>query len=69
MNGYLLPLPIKLPNVDVLTTALQLSALYSLSHYDSLLIAACIEAGVDTLYSEDLSHNAVYGSVRVVNPF
>ena len=69
LKSYLLPLPIRLPKVDVLTSALQLSAKYSLSHYDSLLIAACIEAGVDTLYTEDLSHNAVYDSVRVFNPF
>jgi predicted nucleic acid-binding protein len=42
---------------------------YSLSHWDSLLLGACIAAGVDTLYSEDMSHNGVYDSVTVINPF
>ena len=41
----------------------------SLSHWDSLLLAACLEAGVETLYSEDLQDGANYDSVRVVNPF
>lgn len=69
LQNYILPLPIKMPQVNLLASSLQLSAKYSLSHYDSLLLAACIEAGVDTLYSEDLSHNTTYGSVTVVNPF
>ncbi len=34
-----------------------------------MLLAACIEAGVTTLYSEDLSHGVRYDSVLVVNPF
>ncbi len=62
-------LPIIYPTVDLLQQSLDLSAAHSLSHWDSLLLAACNEAGIRTLYSEDLSHNAIYGSVRVVNPF
>lgn len=41
---------------------------YSLSHWDSLLVAAAIEAGVDTLYTEDLQAGAQYETVKVVNP-
>lgn len=48
---------------------LELSSRYSLSHWDSLLIAACIEAGITTLYSEDLDEGMTYDSVRVVSPF
>jgi predicted nucleic acid-binding protein len=69
LQNFLLPLPVKVPQVGILSAALQLSSQFSLSHYDSLLIAACAELGVDTLYSEDLGHNTSYGSVRVVNPF
>jgi predicted nucleic acid-binding protein len=44
-----------LPTPGILTMSLDLSTGYSLSHWDSLLVAACIEAGVTTLYTEDLS--------------
>jgi len=43
-----------LPAQGVLRKSLDLSSRYSLSHWDSMLIAACIDAGVRTLYSEDL---------------
>ena len=58
-----------LPTRTVLHTALDLNARYSLSHWDSLLVAACIEAGVTTLYSEDMADGADYDGVRIVNPF
>jgi predicted nucleic acid-binding protein len=34
-----------------------------------MLLAACSEAGVRTLYSEDLGEGVKYDSVTVVNPF
>lgn len=58
-----------LPDADLLDFSLQLMKAYSLSHWNSLLLAACISAGVDTLYSEDMSHGATYDSVTVINPF
>lgn len=58
-----------LPARTVLHTALDLSTRHSLSHWDSLLVAACIEAGVTTLYSEDMADGADYDGVRIVNPF
>ncbi len=58
-----------LPARMILHTALDLNSRYSLSHWDSLLIAACIEAGVTTLYSEDMADGADYDGVRIVNPF
>ena len=38
------------------------------SHWDSMLLA-CVAAGVDTLYSEDLDAGMTYETVTVVNPF
>ncbi len=58
-----------LPTRTVIHTALDLNARYSLSHWDSLLVAACIDAGVTTLYSEDMQGGADYDGVRIVNPF
>lgn len=61
--------PLQLPERSVLETSVQLSTRYSLSHWDSLLLAGCIESGVTTLYSEDLSAGGKYDSVTVINPF
>ncbi len=61
--------PIVTPQHTTVLTALDLSRRYCLSHWDSMLLAACIEADVTTLYSEDLSHGAKYDSVVVKNPF
>ncbi len=58
-----------LPVQSVLWKSLDICSRYSLSHWDGMLVAACIEAGVRTLYSEDLSSGADYDSVTVVNPF
>ena len=61
--------PVIAPERLTVLTALDLSRRYCLSHWDSMLLAACLEAGVTTLHSEDLSHGQRYDSVLVVNPF
>ncbi len=42
---------------------------HHLSHWDSTIIAAAIELGCSTLYSEDFNHGQFYDGVEVVNPF
>ena len=37
--------------------------------YDALIVASAIEAGCDTLYSEDMQHGRTIGGVAIVNPF
>ncbi len=49
--------------------AVDTNVLVCLSHWDRMLIAACIDAGVRTLYSEDLGDGVAYDSVTVINPF
>lgn len=61
--------PLVVPGRSQLDLSLALSTRHSLSYWDSLLLAARIEAGVTTLYSEDLSHEVAYDGVTVVNPF
>ena len=61
--------PIVTPVPAVLTSALNIRRRYSLSYWDSLLIAGCKAAGVDELYSEDLSNGVSYDGVKVTNPF
>ena len=60
--------PLVYPSHRLLGISLDLTSRHSLSHWDSLLVAACIEAGVETLYSEDMGDGVVYDSVTVINP-
>ena len=61
--------PLVLPSQNVIDLSLDLSFRFSLSHWDSMLLAACFEAGVDSLYSEDLDAGTSYNGVTVINPF
>ena len=54
---------------EVVVSAVILRRRYSLSHWDATIIAAALELGCDTVYSEDMSDGQDYGGVRVVNPF
>ena len=65
----LLSFPLVSPSREVLLQSQRLFSTVSLSHWDSLVIAACSDAEVDTLYSEDMQHEQVYDGVRVINPF
>jgi predicted nucleic acid-binding protein len=56
-----------LPSWDVLDRAKSLKS-HGLSHWDALIVAACIEAHVDTFFSEDFSERRVE-SLEIVNPF
>lgn len=61
--------PLICPNAGVLEMSFELQKHHSLSHWDSLHIAARVAAGIDTLYGEDMSHGAADDSVTVINPF
>jgi len=41
---------------------------WQLSFWDSLIVAAAQQAGVNTLWSEDLNEGQCYEAVQVVNP-
>ncbi len=49
--------------------ALELARDHNFAFYDALIIAAAIEAGCDTLYSEDLQHGRSIDGLKIVNPF
>ncbi len=69
IHDVLAMFPLVFPTKDVILRALDLHSRYSLSHWDSMLVAACIEARVDTLHSEDLDEGTRYDSLEIVNPF
>jgi predicted nucleic acid-binding protein len=49
--------------------ALHLATTYSLSWYDSLIVASAIEGQCGILYSEDFQDGQRFGSLRIENPF
>ena len=56
--------------ISVHDRGLELAERYGLSIYDTLIVAAALEAGCDTLYSEDMQHGMRIGeSLTIVNPF
>ena len=59
----------KLPTLAVLIRAEDLMRRYSLSSWDALIVAACIEAGVTRLYTEDFDDSVRAEGLEVVNPF
>jgi predicted nucleic acid-binding protein len=49
--------------------AVRIAARYGLRIYDAMIVASALEAGCDTLYTEDLQHGQVIEGLRIVNPF
>lgn len=58
-----------LPSWDVQDTAERLLARYSLSFWDAMIIAACLEGRVTRLYSEDFDAYPQVDGLEIVNPF
>ncbi len=58
-----------LPKWETLDHAVRLRSAHGLSFWDSLLVAACLDARVTTLYSEDFQSGIQVESLRIVNPF
>lgn len=54
---------------DTHATALALARDHGLAFYDALIVAAAIEAGCDTLWSEDMQHGRVIGPLTIRDPF
>jgi predicted nucleic acid-binding protein len=61
--------PLAIPAAQVFSTYFALRSRFSLSHWDSMLLAACKETGVTTLYSEDMDAGTDYDGLRIINPF
>jgi predicted nucleic acid-binding protein len=57
------------PNEAILREAVRGCAAYQLSWFDAHLWAYAEHYGLPELLTEDLQHDRLYGTVRVVNPF
>jgi predicted nucleic acid-binding protein len=67
-------LRLRFPEIMAITVITHQSALaiardHNLSFYDALIIASALEAGCDTLYSEDLQDGRRFPCLEIVNPF
>jgi predicted nucleic acid-binding protein len=69
MAHSLQPLWRVMPSAALYEKALQLRARWKLSFYDSLIVAAALEAGCKRLLSEDLQHGQRIEGLRIENPF
>ena len=49
--------------------AVALARDHGLAFYDALIVASSVEAGCDTLFTEDMQHARTIGPVTIRNPF
>ena len=57
-------------DMDTFETGLMVSRRYGYQHFDSMIIAAALQAGCERLYSEDMQHRQVIDKrLQIVNPF
>jgi predicted nucleic acid-binding protein len=57
------------PSLGLFSDALDIRSRHKLSWYDSLIVAAAVEAGCGVLYTEDLRHGMKINGVQIENPF
>jgi predicted nucleic acid-binding protein len=57
-----------LPSWSVLDRAQNLLSSYSLSYWDAMIMAACLEGGVARLYSEDFDAYPRVDGLEIINP-
>jgi predicted nucleic acid-binding protein len=61
---------VKTISAQTVLKACNIADKYNFSYYDSLIIAAALEVGCNTLYSEDMHHNQlIENKLKIVNPF
>lgn len=69
LEEVLLPMWRVMPSRALYASAIGIRRRYSYSFYDSLIIAAALEAGCTRLYSEDFQHEQRIERLTIVNPF
>lgn len=69
LDEFMDVLQLVVPSPKVLKYARRLHQDQGVSFWDAMIIGACIECGVETLYSEDLPGRTIDATLQVVNPF
>lgn len=60
------PVPLSL---ETHASAIEIAERFGFQIYDALILAAALQAGCHVLYSEDMQHGQVIGSLTIRNPF
>ena len=69
LEDTLMPLWRVNPTRTLYQRSLNLQTRYRFSFYDSLIVAAALEAGCKNLFSEDLQHGQQIEGLTIANPF
>lgn len=69
LHHVLTPLWQVQPNPELYARAMEIQERQGFGFYDSLIVAAALQAGCKRLLTEDLQHGQRIGSLRVENPF
>jgi predicted nucleic acid-binding protein len=69
LEHVLAPLCEVFASIELYRLALDTAERWHYAFYDSLIIAAAVQAGCRGLYSEDLQHGQRIGSLTITNPF
>jgi predicted nucleic acid-binding protein len=69
LQDVLVPLWSVMPSQELYELALSTQSRYRYSFYDSLIIAAALEAGCSRLYSEDMQDGQRIEGLTITNPF
>jgi len=62
-------LPVVATDADLVSEGILCSLANHISYWDAAIIAAAERLSAQTIYSEDLNHGQIYGTVRVLNPY
>jgi predicted nucleic acid-binding protein len=63
------PIPLIVPDGDMVSRAVEARAAYGIHFYDGMIVAAAERAGCEKILSEDLNSQQKYFGVVVANPF
>ena len=69
LDDILMPLWQIYPSKALYGSGLWVKGRYGFSYYDSLIVAAALEAGCTRLYTEDLQHGQQIQQLTIVDPF
>ncbi len=69
LDSVLVPLLKVQPSRSLYHSSLDIHSRYGFSYYDSLIIAAALEAGCRRLYTEDLQHGQQIQQLTIIDPF
>lgn len=69
ISKMMFPLCSVFPSKELYSQTLKIKERWQYSFYDSLVIAAALEADCGILYTEDLQHNQKINELTIVDPY